>query len=94
MGGALGPSFGRKLLVLTQASRRVPSTGKCSVESSVRTIGWARTAARKRLASLVRQRPVTVLGEAGGIPDRVAHTEADEPTKLPAEVEPLDQWPL
>jgi len=33
-GGGPEPSFGRKLLVLAQASKSVPSTEKCSVESN------------------------------------------------------------
>jgi hypothetical protein len=38
-------------LVLAQASRRVPSTEKCPVESRVRTFGCASTVGRNRLAT-------------------------------------------
>jgi hypothetical protein len=50
-GGGPEPSFGRKLFVLAQASSSVPSTVKCSLESSARTLGRASTVARKRAAT-------------------------------------------
>src|SRR5215469_4250343 len=44
------PSFGRKLLVLAHASSSVPSTEKCSPDSSTFTFGCASTAARNLVA--------------------------------------------
>jgi hypothetical protein len=45
-GGAPEPSFGRKLFIEAQASISVPSTEKCSDESSGFTSGSASTAAK------------------------------------------------
>jgi hypothetical protein len=44
-GGSPLPSFGRKLLMLAQASISVPSTEKCSLNSSSFTRGWFSTLA-------------------------------------------------
>ena len=46
-GGSPLPSFRRKLFIDAQASINVPSTEKCSVESSGLICGSARIAARK-----------------------------------------------
>ena len=90
-GGGPDPSFGRKLLVLAQASSSVPSTEKCSVESRPahpRLRQHGRQEARRYLAI---QQPVAVLGEGGGVPDRIVHAEPDEPAEQQVEVDPLDQ---
>ena len=42
-----GPSLGRKLLIDAQASSKVPSTVKCSLESSLLLQACANTAAKK-----------------------------------------------
>jgi hypothetical protein len=46
-GGSPLPSFGRKLFIDAHASINVPSTEKCSAESSGFTCGSARIAVRK-----------------------------------------------
>jgi hypothetical protein len=50
-GGSPPPSFGRKLFMLAQASINVPSTEKCSAESSSLTRGWVSTAAMNLAAT-------------------------------------------
>ena len=47
----VGASFGRKLAWLAQASMSVPSTEKCSSESSPASFAWRSTAAKKRYAT-------------------------------------------
>jgi hypothetical protein len=49
-----GSPLGLKLFMLAKASISVPSTLKCSSESSARTSGWLSTA-RKNLAAMSRR---------------------------------------
>jgi hypothetical protein len=46
-GGSAEPSFGRKLFIDAQASISVPSTEKCSLDSSLFPFGSASSAATK-----------------------------------------------
>src|ERR1700726_3651700 len=62
-GGSPEPSFGRKLLRLAQASSKVPSTEKCSLDNKALTFSCDRTAARNCAANIAFEQPVTVLGE-------------------------------
>ena len=75
----VGWFFGRTLLWLAQASRRVPSTVKCSAETRLAWRAWTSTAAKKAWAMPPLEEPVPVLGEHGRIPDGVVNAEANEP---------------
>ena len=75
------PSFGRKLFIEAQASNSVPSTEKCSHDSSGLTSGAASTAWPELPRDVALQQPVAVLGEHRHVPDRRIHRQADEPAK-------------
>src|ERR1700709_1031463 len=76
-GGSPEPSFGLKLFMLAQASIMVPSTEKCSSDSSGLTCGSIRIAARKRCAISPSSRRSRFL-----VNTVTSHTEAsiDRPT--------------
>jgi hypothetical protein len=68
----------------------VASTEKCSVKQGADP--WLRQHdGQEARCHLARQQPVAVLGEGGGVPDRVVHAEPDEPSEQQVEVDPLDQ---
>ena len=91
-GGSPEPSFGRKLLRLAQASSKVPSTEKCSLDNKALTFSCDRTAGEKLRGDIAFEQPVTVLGEGYRIPHRVLDAEPDKPAEQRIMVEPLDQW--
>ena len=93
-GGSPEPSFGRKLLRLAQASNKVPSTEKCSLDNKALTLAWDSTAARNLPGHLALRQPVAVLGEGGDIPYRVVDAEPDKPAEQQVVVEPVNQLPL
>ena len=92
--GGPEPSFGRKLLVLAQASSSVPSTEKCSLDSSVRHLRLRQHAGQELHRHLALQQPVAVLGEGGRIPHRIVDAKADEPAEQQVELDPLHQLAL
>jgi hypothetical protein len=51
VGGAPGSSLGRKLFIEAQASTRLPSTLKCSLDNRRRTCGWSSSSARNAAAT-------------------------------------------
>jgi hypothetical protein len=62
------PSLGRKLFCEAQASISVPSTEKCSSDSSGLTSEWLRSLAMNFAKHIAVLQPVAVFGESGWIP--------------------------
>jgi len=79
--------------MLAQASISVPSTEKCSSDSSGLTFGSARIAARKP-RDVAGQQTVAVLGEHRHVPHRRIHRQADEPAEHHVVGDLLHQLPL
>ena len=93
-GGSPLPSFGWKLFIEAQASISVPSTEKCSAESSGLTCGSTRIAGRNATGDIACQQPLAVLGEHRHVPHRRVHRQADEPAEQHVVGQLLHQLPL
>ena len=91
---ALPPSFGTKLFMLAQASISVPSTEKCSLESSLRTCGRFSTLVNELGRDIAVEQPIPVLAEHGRIPHRIVRRQPDEPAEQQIVVELLHQLPF
>src|SRR5882672_10873057 len=87
-------SFGTKLFMLAQASIRVPSTEKCSPESSLRTWGRFNTLTKELGRDIAVEQPIPVLAEDRRIPHLIIRREPDEPPEQQIVVELLHQLPL
>src|ERR1700720_4640721 len=90
-GGSPEPSFGRKLLRLAQASSKVPSTEKCSLDNKALTFSCDRTAARNCAAISPSSSRSRFLVKGCRIPHRVLDAEPDKPAEQQIMVDPLDQ---
>src|SRR5437660_3571713 len=73
------PSLGRKLFCEAQASISVPSTEKCSSDSSGLTCGWFRSLVMNFVNTSPFCSRSRFLGEGGRVPDRIVRRQSDEP---------------
>ena len=80
--------------MLAQASISVPSTEKCSLESSLRTCGRFSTPVKELGRDIAVEQPVAVLAEHGRIPHRIVRRQPDEPAEQQVVVELLHQLPF
>ena len=80
--------------MLAQASISVPSTEKCSLDSSLRTCGRFSTAGHELARDIAVEQPVPVLAEHRRIPHRIVRREPDEPAEQQIVVELLHQLPF
>src|SRR5439155_11361738 len=88
-----GGSFGLKLFIEAQASISVPSTEKCSLDSS-RSIRGSQHSDQEPGRDLAFEQPVAVLRKGRVIPHRIVDAEPDEPPEQQIELQPLHQLPL
>jgi hypothetical protein len=75
--------------MLAQAWIRPPSTLKCSLNSSRRTLVEQR--GQKLGRDVALEQPVTVLRKGRVVPDRIVDAEPHEPAEQEVELEPLHQ---
>ena len=94
-GGGCGRAvaFRLKLFCPAQASISVPSTVKCSSDSSCAP-GPAPDLIEEGVRHIPCKQALAVLAEGRGIPDRVSMFKPDEPAKQQVVVELLHQQPL
>src|SRR5208282_487169 len=91
---ASGGSCGLKLFIEAHASISVPSTEKCSLDSSRFIRGWVSTAVRNLAAISPSNSRSRFLEKVEMIPHRVIDTDPDKPAKQQIKLQSLHQLPL
>ena len=87
-------SFGLKLFIDAHASISVPSTEKCSLDSSRFTPRLGQNRAQEPGRDLAIQQPVAVLRKGRVVPHRIIDAEPDKPSEQQIELQPLHQLAL
>ena len=89
-----GSFFSWKLRRLAHASISVPSTVKCSSDSSCCCFGLRQHLIEKQFRDLPVQQSVPVLGEHRRVPHRLIHAQSHKPAEQQVVLQPLHQLPL